>query len=256
MATCNICGKTTDSPIDFPSGTKLCKLCARAHQLALPAAPSEEKIVLDPNKRIYALDRNLTYADMPNVPVDITAELDEMSRFYREVYGEKQNFANLYLPDDPGGYNRILPVVHGLTASHIWAEYRNSGLFLCHSYIGIGDDLDKAAFTNERTADKGSYIIRVRPCVEADEELRGLSADWIAKEGLATMTLPERLLLGRWYFWKTGEHLDKENSTLCSGSRDSGGFVPNVDWLGGGLYVRRRSLDYSSDDLRARSVIA
>lgn len=47
---------------------------------------------------------------------------------------------------------------------------------------------------------------------------------------LKGITLRERLLLEIAYFKETGDHLDINNWTLCSGSRSSDGSVPYVRW--------------------------
>jgi len=77
---------------------------------------------------------------------------------------------------------------------------------------------------------KGRYVIRFRQNGEADTELADKAADDLMKERVAGITLPERLLLELGYFLATNRHLDVENGTLCSGSRDSDGDVPSVDW--------------------------
>ena len=45
------------------------------------------------------------------------------------------------------------------------------------------------------------------------------------------MTLLERLILEVKYFTETGKHLDVKGVTLCTGSRNSDGNVPYVDWF-------------------------
>lgn len=64
--------------------------------------------------------------------------------------------------------------------------------------------------------------------IEADPELANKSANELKQE--EQITLRERLLLELQYFKETGGHLDIDNITLCAGSRDSGGYVPNVYW--------------------------
>ena len=61
---------------------------------------------------------------------------------------------------------------------------------------------------------------------------------------------------GSWYFWKIGEHLDKESATLCAGSRNSDGRVPSVSWRGGGLVVYWYYPGSANGHLRARSVVS
>ncbi len=72
---------------------------------------------------------------------------------------------------------------------------------------------------------------------EADERWKNKSADDLDKLGVKGITLRDRLLFELAYFKETGNHLDVESITLCSGSRDPDGDVPCVDWRGGRLYV-------------------
>ncbi len=177
--------------------------------------------------------------------------LTDWLKFYQEVFNETPDFSKCSISADPGGYDWVIPFAKGLTANRIWQECK--ARFTCWAYCG--DDLDRAIPTHERTADKESYTIRVRDRVEADKELKNLSANQIRGMKLGTMTLPERLLLELWYFWKTGKHLDIQNYTLCSGSRNSAGRVPSVHWDYDELHVYWNSPDHSLDDLRARSAV-
>jgi len=177
----------------------------------------------------------------------------DWSAFYQKVLGMTPDFSGLVIPKDPGGYGWPVPVAKGLTASRLFAECKKR--FPCYSYVG--DDLDKFVSENERTADKASYIIRVRDRAEADEELANLAANQIKKQKLTTMTLAERLLLELWYFWRTGgKHLDIKNITLCAGSRNSGGDVPRVLWVDGRLRVHWDYPDGANGSLRARSAVS
>jgi hypothetical protein len=94
--------------------------------------------------------------------------------------------------------------------------------------------------------------------IEADEDLRNMSADDLEKKGIKGITLRERLILELQYFNETGKHLDINNWTLCSGSRDSGGFIPYVYWYSsyGRLYVRWCGSDDSGDVLRSRAGVS
>ena len=92
--------------------------------------------------------------------------------------------------------------------------------------------------------------------MEADEENKGLSANDVKKKGTDTQTLEERLLQELEYFKKTGQHLDTQNWTLCSGSRDSDGDVPYVDWSDDELKVHWSHPDSRSGDLRSREVVS
>lgn len=60
------------------------------------------------------------------------------------------------------------------------------------------------------------------------------------------------------YFKETGEHLDVKNITLCSGSRDSDGDVPDVDWDPDDGKVRVHWYDAGGSDgsLGAREIVS
>ncbi|MBI2100413.1 MAG: hypothetical protein HYT47_00070 [Candidatus Vogelbacteria bacterium] len=91
------------------------------------------------------------------------------------------------------------------------------------------DDLDRAIDHNDRTPTE-TYAIWVRDCQEADEEMANQSADDVWFNKLTGETLLERLIHGDEEFTTTGRHLDGDNITLCTGSRDSGGSIPGVYW--------------------------
>jgi hypothetical protein len=94
--------------------------------------------------------------------------------------------------------------------------------------------------------------------IEADEDLKNMSANELEKAGIEGITLRERLLLELQYFNKTGGHLGVENWTLCSGSRYSDGSVPSVRWDSSYdlLYVDWSAPDVSNDYLRSRAVVS
>lgn len=181
----------------------------------------------------------------------IIPSLGDWPRFYQDVLGIMPDFSGLAILKDLGGYGWPLPMAKGLTANRLYAECKRR--FTCYSYVG---DLDKVVSTNERTADKVSYIIRVRDRVEADEELKNLSADKIKQLKLTTITLTERLLLELWYFWRTGQHLDIDYVTLCTGSRSFDGNVPDVSWGDSRFYVGWSRPVLACGNLRARSAVS
>jgi len=92
--------------------------------------------------------------------------------------------------------------------------------------------------------------------VEADKENKNKSANDLEKEkGRVGINLTQRILLEVVYFKLTGQHLDKENITLCDESRYAVGDVPCVDWLDDEMDVHRYNPDDSHDDLRSRSAV-
>lgn len=148
-----------------------------------------------------------------------------------------------------------VPVCKGVTPNKVVKVLRDLGV----EVFLYTDDLDAGVPTNDRDPVKdGSYQVKFLKTIEADPELKNKSANVLAKENTNGITLLERLLLELGYFLATGNHLDLENITLCSGSRCSDGSVPSVGWLTG---FRRLSVSWylpsgSGPYLRARTVVS
>jgi membrane-bound inhibitor of C-type lysozyme len=188
----------------------------------------------------------------------VTGKLSKRQRqwwegFYRSEFGLNVDLSTVVVPDGSGDFSSVIVVAQGITIEKVIAACRKH--FKVRLYR---DDLGNEVRENERTPTNGSYAIRVRERVEADEELKNLSANQIKERKLSTMTLLERLILELKYFKETGKHLDLENVTLCSGSRYSDGFVPGVYWrsahdeLGVGWGVP----DDRDDGVRSRAVVS
>jgi hypothetical protein len=185
-------------------------------------------------------------------------QLADWRRFYVEVLQMPSD--NLPDPTLPTlvGFGWLVVIRKGLTLNKVLETMRTH--MKVYSYIG--DDLDKGVPKNDRTADR-DYCVRIRTRIEADEELRMLSANQVSEGGIKGITLLERLVLELFYFWKTGSqtdlnkrHLDVENVTLCSGSRYSDGYVPRVGWhVGHGeVCIRWYYPGYSDGHIRTRAV--
>ena len=135
----------------------------------------------------------------------------------------------------------------GRKTSEIMQECRN--LFSISSYYSDEQlDRDFPPIISER---------RFKNVQEADFENKNKSADDCDKEGIKGISLRERLLMEIIYFKRTGEHLDIESITLCTGSRYSDGDVPVVSFRsdGRGLYVGWSRSVYRRDYLRTRSAV-
>lgn len=172
-------------------------------------------------------------------------------RFLDKYFGMKLDLHGPAVPEHRSGFDRVIVVPQGLTL--------NRTVEVCRSKLKVytyRDDLDGDVTVNDRTALNGTYAIRVRDRVEADEELKNLSADDLAGRSIAGITLLERLVLELKYYDETGKHPDIQNWTLCSGSRHSGGAVPCVYWSGGGLCVDWCPPRRASSGLRAREVVS
>ncbi len=171
----------------------------------------------------------------------------EWRRFYNEVFSLEVDLADVEISPEQPGFGWVVMVAQNLTLNQVWIKCKER--FRTYSYVG--DDLDA---TQDRTS-SGAYAKRFRNRVQADEENRNFSANTLAEQEASSITLLERLLLELWYHWRTGEHLDDENVTLCAGSRDSGGYVPAVYCYFSKLYVSYSRPDSAYDEFRNRTAV-
>ena len=181
--------------------------------------------------------------------------LDNVVIDWRKVYetlGMKVDFNN----DDANDPNYwVVPVFKGVTPNKVVQALRDLNV---NVYL-YTDDLDNGVPTNDRDPAKDcNYRVKFLKTIEADSELKDKSAETLAKENIKGITLLERLLLELGYFLATGNHLDIENVTLCSGSRNSGGRVPGVGWSADRrrVYVGWDRPSDSGSRLRARAVVS
>ena len=184
---------------------------------------------------------------------DIVAKLNPLlatwATFYRDYLGMDVYLSSVVIPPHQTVYDRALVIPPGLTMNAVIAAMKK------RFSVFYTNDLDRDVPTNERDPISGAYAIRIRDRVEADEELKNLSANQVKLMGLTTLTLLERLVYEYKYYSETKSHLDIDNITLCSGSRRSNGYVPYVDWRGGGLLVDWCHSDHSYGNIRARSAV-
>ncbi|OJI06892.1 hypothetical protein BK004_02005 [bacterium CG10_46_32] len=191
------------------------------------------------------IDKNRMQAILQS---DVRTEWED---FYGRVLGMGVGFSHLALPAPKPGFNKVLIIAHGLQLSRL--------LHACEERFPVRcywDNTDSAISRNERDSATGSYAIRVRDRVEADEELKNLSAEDIAEREIATETALERVIHELKYNDEKGGHLDVKSITLCSGSRVSDGHVPSVDWFGGALSLHWHYPQGAGARLRARAVVS
>lgn len=178
--------------------------------------------------------------------------LADWEYFYSEVFGITRLFSEKNkeprIPNKQPGFDWVLIITESLTLSEVWQK--------CQAKFesAAGFNLETVVPDNTVIVMK-PYAKRLRNRVEADEELKDLSANMLEGKNFQSITLLERLLLELWYFWKTGDHLDKENYTLCAGSRCKAGDVPIIKWSGNMLGIERCDPSYSSKSIRSRKVI-
>jgi len=185
-------------------------------------------------------------------PFAITDISREWQEFYRKYFRMNVDFSGVIIPDDPGGFDRVIFIPMGLTFADVIKAMRKK--FNVSLYT---EKLDKDVTENVRTPNK-SYAIRVRRRQEADEEWKNVSANQLKQHNINCVTLMERLVDELKWYDEKDEHMDVENWTLCEGSRYSDGGVPDVSW--GSAHRLLRVDWYYPDDangsLRARQAVS
>lgn len=153
-------------------------------------------------------------------------QLSNWVRLYREVFSIELDGAEVKIPEQRQGFNRLIVVANGLTLNQIVEGLRKKMKAWLYTE-DLDRDVIQAPYIKRPPA---PYAVWVRESKEADEELKNRSALDLERDQVNTLTLPERLLYELVFHDETGEHLDHENWTLCAGSRDRGGRVPCVGW--------------------------
>lgn len=143
---------------------------------------------------------------------------------------------------------RTVHIPKGLTIEAALAECKT----LFPVWRWTDKNLDEI-ITSDRTSKK-AYSIKFKNVVEADKENANKSAHDLKE--VKGITLLERIVMELDYFKETGQHLDIENITLCSGSRYSGGFVPSAYWRVGGFRVDWFGVALRYSSLRARVAVS
>lgn len=157
-------------------------------------------------------------------PREIPAALADWETFYREEFGITIDLSELIIPSKQEGFNRLVVVAKGgITPNRLFEACKS-----CFPSWRYRDDLNVITSTTLQE----TYAVWFRDRVEADEEMKNKSANDIAAERITGITLEERLLMELKCFKETGQHLDLENITLCTGSRYPDGCVPSVYWYG------------------------
>jgi len=174
--------------------------------------------------------------------------------FYHDVFGWNFNLSEIVIPEKKSGFDRLVIVVPSITPQFLLNKCFNkcSELFTTWKYTDASLD---EVITSDRSAKNGAYAIWFRDRVEADEEMRNISANQIKSQNIVAITLEERLLMELKFYKETGKHLDVSNITLCAGSRNDDGHVPSVYWFGVKLRVSWYDPGYHFDNLRARVVV-
>jgi hypothetical protein len=205
--------------------------------------------------KILLTDHLLTLDPVDSLNEDIVAIKLWWQNFYQKYFKLKLDFSKVIIPYYQFGFNWIVIIPMGLTIQQVLKVIKSRmGLYLSK------DDLcDEDIVSNDRDAKNGHYAVRFRKVVEADEEMKNLSANQLKEKNISGITLLERLVMELAYFEESGgKHLDIDNWTLCSGSRDYYDNVPYVHWDSedSKLRVYRYSTDRSGSYLRARVAVS
>jgi hypothetical protein len=178
--------------------------------------------------------------------------ISEWENFYRSL-GINCDLSGVAIPDNPGDFDRVIIVAQGVTPQKLYNKCKE--LFPCWKWT---DKNLSEIIISDRVPKNGSYAIRIRDRVEADEELKNLSANELKQQRIQGIILEERLIYELKYFKETGKHLDIDNWTLCSGSRYDDGDVPFVNWFDyyGKMCVSWCGAGVASGSLRSRETVS
>ncbi len=182
-----------------------------------------------------------------NPYADVIADWE---KFYRDI-GIPVDFSNLVIPTKQDGLDRLIIEADGLTPQKVYNICE--GLFKCWKWTD--KNLDEVITHSDRI---GLHAVWAKERVEADEERKNLSANQLKELGIVGITFNERGLYEAKYFKETGKHLDRYNWTLCSGSRDFDGNVPDVSWFdfSGEMNVHWADPSRANGDLRVREAVS
>lgn len=118
----------------------------------------------------------------------------------------------------------VLFVAQGMTCDAIYSVF-DFGKFM-GGETSIDRSLNPEA--EKRCPRRGSYLIALEQCLSPDEKTFGQSVSKADPSGELGITLLERMLIDLVVFDATGERLDDEGVTVCSGSRFPDGTVPSM----------------------------
>ena len=189
------------------------------------------------------------------IATNYAKEILDWQNFYERVFNLNIDLGANVIPARPEQGKWRLLFIANISLEDLYAKCNK--LFNCWRWTE--SNFDQIVTQNERAVRFNSgYAIWVKDEVEADEDLKNLSANDIKGKGIATETLAERLIHELKFFDETGKHLDIDNVTLCSGSRYGDGDVPSVYWdsYDGRMSVRRYSPGNAYGLLRSRQVVS
>lgn len=176
---------------------------------------------------------------------------EDWVKFYRYYFGMDLELSEIVFPNRKPFFDRLIVVAKELTPNLVYGVCEKN--FQCWRYT---ENLDRIIFHNDRSPYQ-AYAIWVRDRVEADEELKNLSACQIRDMNISSITLLEYLVYQLRYWHETQKHLDADNYTICMGSCDANKNIFCGRWVGKSsiFKIDLRSYETRADNLRARQVI-
>ena len=211
---------------------------------------------------IIEKERKVSIAGLANggvsyaVTIDVDAFRRDWERHFLKVYDMKVDLSGIKLPPLRQGFGWGVVRLPELSAQQMFEVLTRRFNGKTWKWCRNIDEALNAEF-EVRTTANGPYVTWYRDRVEADEELKKLSANDLVERGTNCITEPERIALEGWFEEKTGGHLDIKNVTLSVGSRGSDGGVPTASWSAdGGFCVFGYGVDYRRAGLRAREAVS
>ncbi|MCX6746419.1 MAG: hypothetical protein NTX00_05445 [Candidatus Parcubacteria bacterium] len=169
--------------------------------------------------------------DLVKVEENKYLALAEWARFYKEVFRIEIDFSDISIPEKRNRFDWLIVMLKGLTLDELCV--RAGGWLKLN--LGKIESIRKPIET---------YAVWLR--IEADDQIENKIADDCAGEGISGITLEERLLFDRFYYWRTGKHPESKILVSCTGSLAEvkrngslivGGSVPCVHWASERLNV-------------------
>lgn len=176
--------------------------------------------------------------------------LSDWQTFWSDM-GSKCNILNLKIPTKQKGFDRLIVDVPDVSIDQIYEHCKK--LFDCWKWTN--KNLSEVVYYYGRIADDRPYAVWFRDCVEADEELKNISAYDLNRKGIPSITLKERLIYELKVFLEINSHLDYRNITLCAGSCCDANGVPGMNFKNGEVHINWYNPYKAGDDFRSRFAV-
>jgi hypothetical protein len=174
--------------------------------------------------------------------------------FYEQVYGLYVQFPGVLIPQAPSEFGWPVCMLGNLTAEDAF----NGGSLNLPRWKCTDGPLDaELDLSRGRDAWRRSYVVLIRANWEADDDLKNICRIDMDKRGTDVLMFRERLHIGGFLFWLTGEHLDRKTVTL-TGSRCLYGDLAGVYFnpADGKIVACRCRPTLANDRLRFRQAVS